>query len=87
MVFRRETTGEGGTDQVTATAPTFVDGTDGTGTIEIPVEQGISYKIGAIAQPEGTTITINKPTTVKAVANPGYTLSGTASWTFTPTGG
>lgn len=84
MVFRRETTASAAI--ANPTAPTFTDNTDGTGTIEIPDVEGVTYRIKGQPQLEGSTITINSATTVTAVAEPGYTVSGTTSFgPFTPT--
>lgn len=82
QVYRRETTT---TATVAAVAPTFTDGTDGTGTIDIPESEGVTYRINGQPQLEGTTVDIMGPTTVRIVANQGYTVTGTTSYTFTPT--
>ena len=66
--------------EVTATAPTFDTGTD---EITIPVTAGVDYRIGGTIVPAGI-VAITEPTTVTATAKPGYTLTGTASWPFTP---
>lgn len=84
MIFRRETSGSSAI--ANPTAPTFTDGTDGTGLITIPSVEGVSYTIAGQPQIEGADVTVTKATTVKAKANPGYTATGTVSWTFTPTG-
>ena len=80
QVYRKVTSAS-----VTATAPTFVDGEDGTGVITVPKVTGVIYKIGGQPQPSGT-VDVTDETVVTAVASPGYTLAaGTSSWTFTPT--
>lgn len=84
MVFRRESSATATIND--PTAPTFTDNTDGTGTIDIPDVEGVTYRIKGQPQVEGSTITISSATTVTAVAEPGYTVTGTASFgPFTPT--
>lgn len=83
QIYRRETTGS---STVAAVAPTFTDGEDGTGVVHIPTMEGASFKINGQPQVENTDITVNKATTVKIVPNSGYTVTGTTSYTFTPTG-
>lgn len=83
MIFRRETTATAVV--ASPTPPTFVDGTDGTGVITIPSVEGVTYRINGQPQLEGTDVDIIEATTVVAVANSGYTTTGTTSWTFTPT--
>lgn len=83
MIFRRETTA---TAIVNApTPPTFVDGEDGTGVITIPNVQGVSYLIKGQPQTPGTVV-VAASTIVTARAESGYTVTGTATWTFVPTG-
>lgn len=81
MIFRRETTGSATINN--PTAPTFVDGHDTTGVITIPDVEGVQYRIGGQPINEGT-LKVTKPTTVTATPEPGYTVTGTKTWTFTP---
>lgn len=83
MIFRSETAATATINN--PTAPTFIDGGDGTGVVTIPDVEGVVYMIKGQPQNEGN-IVIAGPTIVTAKAEPGYTVTGITTWTFTPTG-
>ena len=66
---------------VTPTAPTSDDANN---TYTIPTTTGVDYKIGGVTTAAGTYSVGNVTTsvTILAVAQTGYALSGTESWTF-----
>lgn len=67
---------------VTPTAPTASDSAD---TYTIPSMTGVEYLVGGVVQSAGTKTVgdVDATVTVAARALPGYTLTGTATWTFT----
>lgn len=67
---------------VTPTAPTASDTAD---TYTIPSMTGVEYLVGGVVQSAGTKTVgdVDATVTVTARALPGYTLTGTATWTFT----
>lgn len=73
----------GGVTPVTATAPTFTD-QDGTAsdTYTIPSKTGVEYLVGGVVKAAGT-YPASGTVTVTARATPGYTLSGTTTWSAT----
>lgn len=81
VVWVSTTTVDGGTStSVTATAPTFDDGTD---TYTITATTGVDYYVGGALTSAGTySVTAPATVTITAQAQPGYTLTGTTSWSF-----
>lgn len=69
---------------VTVTAPTSTDQTcAASGTLTIPSVTGVSWKVDGAAAAPGTRGAAPGTHSVKATALPGWTISGTSSWTLT----
>ena len=65
-----------------APKPTFTDGDDGHGTVEIPEATGVSYRIDRRGVGPGSYEEAG-PTTVTAVAEDDYGLDGVSGWSHT----
>jgi hypothetical protein len=72
--------------QVTPTAPFFNDVCESAyDTYTIFATTGVDYKVGGVTKPAATYLAGSNSVTVTAVAQTGYVLTGTTSWTYTYT--
>jgi hypothetical protein len=68
---------------VTPTAPFFNDVCESAyDTYTIFATTGVDYQVGGVTKPANTYLAGSNTVTVTAVAQPGYVLTGTTSWTF-----